>query len=138
MQTLQVPIYAAFLPAIDENQFAQAAKWKRNKKQERQKKIKARQAGHKQQQIGRMRHWKEGTEDTGKLSLKPGCRHSCYYFNSKQTYFNFNARLWRGDSNKRKKGHKASERNAQSNQSPRNEMQNQTKDQKQKQLQQQQ
>lgn len=26
MQTLQVPIYATFLPAIDENQFAQAAK----------------------------------------------------------------------------------------------------------------
>lgn len=35
--------------------------------------------------------------------------HSRYYFNSKQTYFNFNARLWRGDSNKRKKGHKTSE-----------------------------
>lgn len=58
--------------------------------------------------------------------------HSRYYFNSKQTYFNFNASLWRGDSNKRKKGHKTSdERNAQSNQSPRNEMQNKTKDQKQ-------
>lgn len=55
MQTLRVPIYATFLPAIDENQFAQAAKRERNEKAERQK-IKAGQAGHKQQQIGRMPH----------------------------------------------------------------------------------
>lgn len=77
MQTLQVPIYATFLPAIDENQFAQAAKRKRNEKAERQKN-KSRTS-----RTQTTTNWPHATlmkgrgrEDTGKLSLKPGCRHT--------------------------------------------------------------
>lgn len=121
-----------FCPAIDENQFAQAAKRKWNGKAERQKnKSRTRQDtnNNKLAACDTKGGWGGHWQIVFKARLST---HSRYYFNSKQTYFNFNARLWRGDSNKRKKGHKTSdERNAQSNQSPRNEMQNKTKDQKQ-------
>lgn len=64
----------------------------------------------------------------GKLSLKPGCR---YYFNGKQTYFNFNAS--QGGERFEKKGQQASEMLNQIK-VPATQMQNKTKkEQKQKQ-----
>lgn len=69
-----------FCPAIDENQFAQAAKRKWNGKAERQKnKSRTRQDTNNNKLAAcdteeRTGEW--GREDTGKLSLKPGCRHT--------------------------------------------------------------
>lgn len=81
-----------FAQAIDENQFAQAAQNENENEKETKNKTKKRK-----------------TETTtnwplGKLSLKPGCR---YYFNGKQTYFNFNASQG-GERFKKKKGAKCS------------------------------
>lgn len=83
-----------FAQAIDENQFAQAAQNENENEKETKNKNKKRK-----------------TETTtnwplGKLSLKPGCR---YYFNGKQTYFNFNASQG-GERFKKKKGQQGSKR----------------------------
>lgn len=104
-----------FAQAIDENQFAQAAQNEQNEKRDKNK--------NKKTENGTTTNW-----PLGKLSLKPGCR---YYFNGKQTYFNFNAS--QGGERFEKKGQQASEMLNQIK-VPATQMQNKTKkEQKQKQ-----